>query len=102
MKHTCPATKPTTWGVYADRKNITTTMTQSAVLSKPTSPSSAADNANPTAVPAAASSALRPVAKAFERSTDIVPSTTQNPWSSRSSPAMRIASPTAIPARRLS
>ena len=34
----------------------------------------------PTAVPPTARSAVAPVPRALERSTDMVPSTTQNPW----------------------
>ena len=97
MKLTWPATKPTTCGVYADRK-------------KPDDD----DDPQPDVVEAHHGEQRRRDREpdrgadrgedrgpsgpnAFERSTDSVPSTTQNPWSSRSSPAMRSAAPIAIP-----
>ncbi len=64
--------------------------------------STADDTANPMPVPIDASNAVWPVASALERSTDNVPSATQNAWSTPSTRASSTAADSATPARSAS
>ena len=83
-------------GVYDATRTETGSATHSATGPVPMAASRAAPTTNPTAVPASARHAVDPVAAALVRSTDSVPSTTQNPcWTPlRSATATATASAT--------
>ena len=75
--------------------------THSAVVLDPIATSSAPPTTNPIAVPVSARNAVAPVAAAFVRSTDRVPSTTQNPCWTLLRSATATAAASAIAPRRL-
>src|SRR5919197_942646 len=67
-----PATKDSAEGVYAARNTATGEAAQSTTWSSANNNAKSPPTAKPSTVPANACTAVRPVANAFDRSTDIV------------------------------
>src|SRR5215471_9877095 len=78
VKAACPTRNGVVPGAYAATATATGSATHSDVSPVPIASSSSAPSTNPTTVPASARHAVAPVEAALVRSTDKVPSTTQN------------------------
>ena len=97
VKAAWPATNPMALAAYDARKIAIGIAIHMSTGSLPASTAKRPPAAKPMTLPASACTVVRPVASAFERSTESVPSTTQNAWprpSVRAS-STEIASPTA-------
>src|SRR5689334_7753885 len=79
VKAAWPAVNDTTPGTYAEPNATTGSSSHNTTGSTPTSLIRIAPSTKPTAVPATARTTRVPVVSALLRSTDIAPSTTQNP-----------------------
>src|SRR5258708_6681743 len=78
LNATCPTTKLTAAGVYAATNTSSGSTTHHNHGTPPVTPTNGTAISTPSAVPASASNALRPVAETLLRNAESVPNTTQN------------------------